>query len=141
MQSEQRAAGLAKPLLKLAQNDSGQPTALSGAGRSVCTAFFFLSPEIFNQFRVSAELVFTDLVTDRLVGHAFGAVNRLQCKMIGKPPFEPPQTCEHIPPCVLPNVSDMVLAQKIFARFLSLFEPALVLWVALHVMPETGVIH
>jgi hypothetical protein len=30
---------------------------------------------------------------------------------------------------------------EIFARFLSLFEPALALWVALHVTPEIGVIH
>ena len=46
---------------------------------------FVLSLERGHQFSVPPQLAFVDSVANRLLARSFGAVNRLQCKMIGKP--------------------------------------------------------
>jgi hypothetical protein len=42
---------------------------------------------------------------------------------------------------VLPNIGNVVFAEEFFTRFLSFFEPALLLRVEPDVTPEPGVIH
>jgi hypothetical protein len=95
-----------------------------------------LFAKILHQGRVPAELLFVDLIPNWSIGGAFGAVHVAQRELIGIPPFEPPQRRQHIPRRVFPNVGNVIFAQKFFPDFLRLFEPALVLWVALQVLPE-----
>src|SRR5260221_13579666 len=106
-------------------------------GGSLLMSFrLVLFAKLLHQGRVPAELLFVDLIPNRSIGWAFGAVHVAQRELIGKPALEPPQRRQHVPRSVFPNVCNVVFAQKFFPFFLRLLEPPLILWVALHVLPE-----